>query len=144
VDTLLAGVAPVLGVFGISFLLALTAALLTDRLRALRVAGAVRQALLHPAPALLVLAWLLAWYCTRIEWTEATAERLSVGVVQGNNPQDLKFRSDYLQRTLATYERLSEPLWASADLVVWPETAVPLALQQAGPLLDDLAARAMR
>lgn len=142
VDTLLAGVAPVLGVFGISFLLALTAALLTDRLRALRVAGAGRQALLHPAPALLVLAWLLAWYGTRIEWTEDTGERLSVGVVQGNIPQDLKFRSDYLQRTLATYERLSEPLWASADLVVWPETAVPLALQQAGPLLDDLAVRA--
>lgn len=143
VDTPLAGIAPVFGVFGISFLLALTAALLVDRVRELLATGDAWRTLRHPAPALLALAWLLAWQGTRIEWTEATGERLSVGVVQGNIAQDLKFHPDYLQRTLDTYERLSEPLW-DADLLIWPETAIPLALQQAGPVLDSLAARAAR
>src|SRR5690606_10730184 len=97
----------------------------------------------HPALPVLALPWLLAAAGTQVAWTQAGTERLRVGIVQGNIPQDLKFQPDYLQITLDTYTRLSEPLWGK-DLLVWPEAAVPLALQQAGPVLDPLAARASR
>ena len=139
----LAGLAPVFGVHAISFVVALTAAWGLELVRLVH-RGAPRSRLArHPALPVLTLLWLLSWTGSGISWTHATGERLQVGIVQGNIPQDLKFRPDYLQVTLDTYTRLSEPLW-EADLLVWPETAVPLALQQAGAVLDTLAARADR
>lgn len=139
----LAGIAPVLGVHGISFVVALSAACAVELWRHMGTGQPATSLLRQPALPALALPWLLAAAATQVPWTQGGTERLSVGIVQGNIPQDLKFRPDYLQVTLDTYTRLSEPLW-DADLLVWPETAVPLALQQAGPVLESLAARAER
>lgn len=49
---------------------------------------------------------------------------LDVALVQGNVPQELKLRSDSLNISLQTYFELSQPHF-DADLIVWPETAMP-------------------
>ena len=49
---------------------------------------------------------------------------LDVALVQGNVPQELKLRSDSLHVSLQTYFELSQS-HSDADLIVWPETAIP-------------------
>jgi apolipoprotein N-acyltransferase len=62
---------------------------------------------------------------------EAAEERetVRVGVLQGNIDQGVKWSRAWSERTLSIYERLSrEAVNAGARIVVWPETAVPGAI----------------
>jgi apolipoprotein N-acyltransferase len=74
--------------------------------------------------ALLVpLAVLAAAYSAPAQFTEPRG-RLSVDLLQGNVPQDEKFSSEHLPRVLESYAR--ELMASRADLVIAPETAIPL------------------
>jgi len=140
-DSPLAGYAPVLGVYGVSLLAALSAGLLALMLPtpALPVTGkgdnpfpaggggregeclracAIRAALV------LAAVWLSAWALQHIDWTRPTAAPVSVALLQGNIPQDLKFRPEKLEATLRHYARAV--LASDARLIVLPETALPL------------------
>lgn len=60
-----------------------------------------------------------------------TAGEVRVGVVQGNIEQAQKWDPAYRASTLRTYGELSRTLAArGADLIAWPETAVPLHVQE--------------
>lgn len=60
-----------------------------------------------------------------VSWQDKVAPKtLDVALVQGNVPQELKLRSDSLNISLQTYFELSQPHF-DADLIVWPETAMP-------------------
>lgn len=50
---------------------------------------------------------------------------LSVSLIQGNIPQDLKWLTTYRERTLQIYGNLSKSEWGR-DLVVWPESSIPM------------------
>jgi apolipoprotein N-acyltransferase len=57
-------------------------------------------------------------------------ERVRVAVVQGNIDQGVKWNAAWVEETLARYETLSrEAAAAGAELIVWPETAVPGGLE---------------
>jgi apolipoprotein N-acyltransferase len=116
VDGPLAGLAPWIGVYGIGAVAAGLAALfaLSLRRRPWRAAGAVLAVL------------LLAWGCDR-DFTRPTG-RLQVSLLQGNVPQDEKFVEEKLPQTLAwdAWALTTSP----GDLVVAPETAVPLLPEQ--------------
>ena len=78
-----------------------------------------------------------------MEWTAPSGEPLSVSLLQGNVPQDLKFDPARYQRTLATYARLAEE--SRARLIVLPETAIPRFLDLVDPdYLRHLKAVAVR
>ncbi len=117
IDTLLAGLAPLLGVYGVSWAVALSAGLLLfiwlapGRPRAL---GAL---------ALLGI-WGLAALAGGQAWSEPVGPPLQVSLVQGNVKQEMKWRPEQLWPTLELYRDLTRSHWAS-DLIVWPETAVP-------------------
>lgn len=138
VTTPLAGLAPLFGVLGSGFVVALAGALLGACLLHL-----VRQrsfAALHrtwmPLTLLVLLSSAVA--TSRLQWVEALPERtLSVALVQANIAQNLKFDEASLYAGLQQYADLSAPLWQH-DLVLWPETAIPLTWQQAGPILSSL------
>ncbi len=75
--------------------------------------------------AFLICALVLAYGHFRLTQTWPSQE-IKVGLIQGNVPQDLKWSPEFQQETLARYERLSTKARLSgAQLVVWPETAVP-------------------
>ncbi len=60
-----------------------------------------------------------------------------VAVLQGNIEQGVKWAPDYFERTLAIYEELAHRAAAEgAEWIVWPETAIPGALNS-----PELAAR---
>jgi apolipoprotein N-acyltransferase len=76
-----------------------------------------------------------------VEWTEADGAPLEVALVQGAVPQSLKWRADYRSPTLELYARLSEAHWGR-DVVIWPETALPVFPDEVVPFLRQLDTRA--
>jgi apolipoprotein N-acyltransferase len=115
-DTPLAGFAPLLGIYGVSFALLLSSGLI---LLAVTTRGPVRSSALLGLAALVGAGAILH----RAEWTVPEGEPLHVTLVQGNIPQSLKFDPARYADTLATYERLVSG--AQARLIVLPETAIP-------------------
>jgi apolipoprotein N-acyltransferase len=56
-----------------------------------------------------------------------------VSVVQGNIDQSVKWKPEYQQKTLSTYETLTRTTAGFRPrITVWPETAVPFFFQEAG------------
>lgn len=133
-DTPLAGIAPVFGVMGISFIVVLTACLLFQFSKVNKAKNKQNHYLKLTA-SLLVL-WMLPALLKNIAWvTEKPDENIQVGLVQANIDQNRKFDRAYLNESLDLYERLSNQLW-EGEIVIWPETALPVLYQQAGDLLD--------
>jgi apolipoprotein N-acyltransferase len=124
VDSPLAGFAPVVGVYGVSFATALCAGLLVAALagdRRFRIAcGAALVAVIGVGAALKAIAW-----------TSQQGEPIRVALVQGNISQDLKFQAERYANTLAIYRRLIEA--SNAKLIVLPETAIPRFLDAVDP-----------
>ena len=129
-DSPLAGLAPIGGVYGVSFAVALCAGLLGVVISGsgkARIAGGVA----------LVFAFGLGQLLKQIAWTSPQGAPFQVALLQGNIPQDLKFRADRYAATLATYKRLIEA--SRAQLIVLPETAIPRFLDAVDPFyLQDI------
>ncbi|AUX72080.1 apolipoprotein N-acyltransferase [Erwinia pyrifoliae] len=112
----LKGLAPLLGVEGITFLLMIIAGLTVYAVLLRRVAAAVA------ALALLLLPWPLR----TIDWFQPQPQRaVDVALVQGNIEQSLKWDPNQLINTLKTYTRLSRPYVGNTPIIIWPESAVP-------------------
>ncbi len=131
VDGQLLGFAPLLGVYGISWLVALSGGLLVWALRA------PSRARLFAAAAL-VLIWLGGLALNQLHWTEAAGDKLRATLVQGNIPQELKWQAEQQRTTLERYVALTRQ-HLDSDVVVWPETAVPAFYDQvAADFLEPL------
>ncbi len=127
----LGGLAPLLGVFGVSLFTALSSILLLAALES-RKKGVQGKYL-----AVLVFGWVLAALLGQLSWTQATGKPLKVSLVQGNIPQQIKWLPGMKDPTVALYTRLTSAHWGS-DLIVWPETALPMFSTEAGPYLEKL------
>ena len=132
-DGPLRGLAPLGGVWLLSFVLALTAALLCNLLQLRRQHLALASGL-----SLLLGPWLLAQALNEHAWTHAKGEPLRVAAIQGNVEQNLKWDPDALEAQLALYRdmTLASP---PAELIVWPETAVPVLKEYAEGYLAVMA-----
>ena len=84
-----------------------------------------------------------AWQ--QVSWTEPSSQApLKVALVQGNIPQQLKWSPSYRDQIIEHYLSLSAPLLeadSAVDLIVWPETALPLLYHQAWPALAGFEQR---
>ncbi|MGH8035652.1 MAG: apolipoprotein N-acyltransferase, partial [Lysobacterales bacterium] len=132
VDTPLAKTAPFAGVHGMSWLAVLAAAALwllwrglkRERWIAIIALGVTAlSALLLPSP---------------LRWTEPIAEPLAVGIVQGNIPQQLKWDRGARAQIKQRYLELSETL-EGAQLIVWPEVAIPASYDEEQLFLEQTA-----
>lgn len=122
----LAGYAPVLGVFGVSVVAAFLGVALAELLRRWFVvpcAEGTRFAC-GAVPLLAVLGLLtLGAGLGEQRWSEPLGPPVRVALLQGNVPQDLKWRPEKLTESLAIYEALMQS--HPATLTVLPETAIP-------------------
>jgi len=120
----LLALAPFTGVYGLSFVTVLVGAALARLARARR---APRRAQLAAWAA---LATALAAHGAGL-WLRAAeppdpGETARVAVLQGNIEQGVKWSREWYERTLGVYEDLSRrAAEQGAELIVWPETAVP-------------------
>ena len=126
-DTPLAGYAAVLGVYGVSLAVAVSAGLLAAMMH-----DRARAAWLY-APLLLAI-WLGGWALGRVDWTQADGAPLRVALAQGNVALAQKWHPDYRQGIVDRYVQLSEQAGA-VDMIVWPEAALPGDVAQFGPEL---------
>ncbi len=134
-DSPLAGYAPLVGVYGIGWLAALLAATLGASFAARRPHAI--------ALALLVLIPAGGQALRNIAWTQPQGAALSVRLLQGNVPQDMKFSREQLAASLALYQRMISA--EAADLIVTPETALPMLVNQLPEgYLDKLAQFALQ
>jgi apolipoprotein N-acyltransferase len=116
-DTWLAGLAPVGGVHLVSFALLIGAGGLVQLWRARGVARWL-------APVALILPWTVGLSLRDTEWTQPSGPARTVSILQGAIPQDLKWLLSKQQEILDIYARLHREA-LGADLVVWPESALP-------------------
>lgn len=106
----LVGYAPLGGVYVVSLAVAVSAALLN---------------LWPRMPAMLALAalWAGGLGLQQIDWTQPAGETFEVSLLQGNIPQDLKWRRSLRQVSFDLYLSMTDAVPRS-QLVIWPETAV--------------------
>lgn len=132
----LAGYAPILGVHGVSLLVALSGGLLWCV-----IVWRAPRARIGAGGALAAL-WIGGAGLSAIDWTEPAGPPLTASVLQANIPQAIKWDPEASLMIAETYLELTlEHL--DSDLIVWPETALPDFLHQIRmPLLDPLAERA--
>ena len=121
-------VASITGVYGVSFLLVLVNAAVA--LACLHVRRSARQALMPVLGVGVLLIGTVVFGMGRRVSAEIPLREIRVSVVQGNIEQALKWTPAALDLTLDRYARLSaQAAQAGAELIVWPETAVPLFLR---------------
>ncbi len=118
-DGPLAGYAPIVGVYGVSWLSALCAGMLVWLLRNIWMPGKWMM----PLTALVLLLGA-GEGLKQVEWTRPTGQPLTVALVQGNVPQEMKWRPEKAAQTLADYAAHIQA--ARARLIVLPETAIPI------------------
>jgi len=128
VDSLLAGWAPLLGVYGVSWMLLLSACglllLVTRRYAAIAV-------------PLVVLPWLAGFLLQSVPWTGPSGSPFRVTIVQGGVSQDRKWLPEQFNTTLELY-RNALLAAESSPVVVWPEVAIPALVDQVDGFLDLL------
>jgi apolipoprotein N-acyltransferase len=131
----LAGFAPVLGVYGVTLAAVLSAGFLYLAWSMRRSRGALAWI------AAFALLWSGGAVLKGYEWTQPVGEPISASLIQGNIPQEMKWRDDQVRATLDTYLRLIRS--TDSRLVVLPETALPMYLQDVPPdYLAQVAAHA--
>lgn len=137
ITTPFSGLAPMIGVYGLSLLTAFisgTIVLIFQRI-------SLAQKLIGVVVTLLCL--LLGSSYQGHAWTKPFGKPIQLSLIQGNIPQLLKWDSNALNSILTKYITLTTPHWNSA-LIVWPEGAVPIFPNQLPDFFNDLAERAQR
>lgn len=162
IDSPLNGFAPLLGVYGVSWLTVLTAALLVYAFNLLISPNALlmekhennipiekprflKNAFFATWRILLIIIviWVSAWLLSGVSWTFAVNKPLKIALIQGNVPQEFKWLSGFQIPSMQRYLQLSQA-HRDADIIIWPETAIPLFYNDVPKympgFLDNLAA----
>jgi apolipoprotein N-acyltransferase len=116
IDLPLAGYAPLLGSHGVGALVVACAGAMT--------AVFMRRLSWQKGLVLIALVWLAGSGLRQVGWTDVQDTDIRVALVQGNVPQQDKWKREMHQPTLKLYRDLTEQQ-RDVDLVIWPETAVP-------------------
>lgn len=137
VETWLSAWAPIFGILGISLLISLQAAIICTIVSRLKSGTQIRSTQWFAAISVLLGIWLSGWVAQKTEWTEPWGEPLKVSALQGNIPQEQKWLPEMQAPTLERYRDLSISVWDS-DLIIWPETAIPLFYHEALDFINNI------
>lgn len=115
VDFMLAGYAPLVGVYGISWIVVL-------------ISGLIIFLQAQPHRKLVVLITITLFFVAgkllmNVDWTQPSDKPLKVALVQGNMPQHTKWDPDAVGRRIDQYTRLTRQHWDN-DLIIWPENSM--------------------
>ncbi len=115
-NSLLSGYAAVIGVFGISWLTALSSALL--------LVGFLYKKNILTLFAIAII-WSGGYLLLQVNWTEMTGEPVKVSLIQGNVEQMRKWDPDHFEKRKQRYLSLTRKHWDS-DLILWPENSLTI------------------
>ena len=134
-DTALGAIAPLLGVYGIGWLVCMNAALLVMVYQAPRTGKVI-------AVAVLAGIWATAALLGKKDWTAPAGDEFRVALIQPSVKQSLKWEPGQQQRTVDLQMALSDPYWGY-KFIIWPETAIPMFYHQALTTIEKLQALAV-
>lgn len=120
-DGLLSSIAPVLGSTGISFIIVFTVGLIALTLREGFKAAKIT------VPIIMAL-FIVISILHSIVWVETKDKFIDVSLIQPSIPQNKKWLPEERYKTLRYFKETTEPL--VAELVIWPEGAIPALEQQ--------------
>ena len=136
IDSPLSGIVPIAGVYGVTWAVVLSSAILvfildtTSRNRIISVVA-------------LVLLWAGSGQLYFKNWTDVYQTNLSIAIIQGGIPQELKWKAEMRQKSFDLYADLTDPYWGH-DLIIWPETAIPAFYHNAGGFINILKQKAQQ
>ena len=120
-DTPAAGWAPVVGVYGLSFLIAGLSAAIGSL--ALNTASDLRKR--GAEASIWVIIILTGMPLSAVSWTQDRSAPLTVAIYQPNIPLEKKWDRRYFRAIQQQYTDNSRPYFKNTDLVLWPESALP-------------------
>ncbi|MDR4464700.1 MAG: apolipoprotein N-acyltransferase [Nitrospira sp.] len=129
-------VADLTGVYGVSFLVVLVnvavAELILWIMPFFRGFHPVKLPweLLTATAACMVLSWFYSSAVLSDRTAQQTHPSITVGVVQPNIDQAVKWDASYREETMRRLDRLTGQLSTDTDLIVWPEAATPFILER--------------
>jgi apolipoprotein N-acyltransferase len=124
-------VADLVGAYGTSFVIVLSSTLIYGLLLERNLDRWKREA----PVVLLTLAVVLGYGFYRMSDSRPPRATLKIAIAQGNIDQSIKWNPAYQEKTVQIYRTLTlQSRSFGPDLVVWPETAVPLFFQDGEPL----------
>ena len=81
---------------------------------------------------------LLSWAASYPQWVKPNPKKIiDVALIQGNIPQEAKWEPDQLWPTIFKYVELTQKNW-DANVIVWPEAAIPALESHLTPFLENL------
>ena len=107
----LAGFVPVIGEFGLQFVIILLACATLLNIK--------------KAVATYALVFTAALLLQQNAWHEETGESVNLALVQGNIAQSVKWQPENEVPTMQKYSNLTAPYLKQSDLIIWPEAAIP-------------------
>lgn len=136
IDTSLSGWGPITGVFGLSFICALTGTCLFLAWRSRKVIACTTYAVI------LITLWGGGDILKTTQWVARASEHpLNIAIVQPNVPQEHKWDPRWYLPILQQLEAATIPL-LDQDIVIWPESAIPNYFQRAQDFLVPMGKRA--
>lgn len=130
IDSPLAGLATITGVYGVSWMVCFSAAVLVYIF-----IGNKKQKLILALTLLFI--WGCSDYLKDINWTTIKEQSIKVALIQGAIPQQEKWKEENQQHTRDLYLSLSTH-YLDNDLIIWPETAIPAFYHQANLFIEPL------
>ena len=133
-DTPVAGWAPMIGVYGASlWLVGLGSACV-----ALFLASGKARRLLTLALTSIAIIGAAGEGLKNVSWTQPSGEVLTVAIYQPNIPLNEKWDRRLFNQHLNQYREASLPAFTSADILLWPESALPAYRHQVSDYLREI------
>ncbi|MBX9587453.1 MAG: apolipoprotein N-acyltransferase [Gammaproteobacteria bacterium] len=147
IDSPLGGYAPIFGTYGISFLMMLTVGIFVWGLTTIFSKSEITPSMIKWRLLLKIIfiavLWINGALLSMVSFTETNGKAITVSMIQGNIPQELKWQPDQLTNIVEKYHVETQRHWTS-DLIIWPEGAIPALSTVAEPFLDSLAKDALK
>ncbi|GGI76812.1 apolipoprotein N-acyltransferase [Legionella impletisoli] len=134
-DTPLQYVLPWVGVYGVSFFACLAASFLGE---AYIMKATKRYLLISAFTGTLILPAMLQY----IPWGTPSSNAVTVGVIQANLSMRDKWDEGLFWQLIAQYKRAAEHLLKTTQLVVMPESAIPVPAPYISDFMEDLDSKA--
>jgi len=129
IDAPLAGLAPIGGVYAVSWAVSMTAGLLLY--------GILRGRKAKVVWISLIFLWVSSILLSFADWTRPLHKSLKVALIQGNTSNETKFVDNFAPQIIGEYLALTNE-HLDVDVIVWPETAIPKYYHDVQPVIDEI------
>lgn len=140
INSPLKGFAPFFSVYGVSLAALMTSGLLVTAIMNIKQKN-YRQTYLSLFAICTI--WIAGSALNLMHFTKPQGNPISVSLVQGNIPQEMKWVPEHIKLSFDRYSELTQSLMKKGRIIVWPESAIPMTLQDADSFIKEMDEKAI-